>query len=245
MGLCAAESTSTRQAVSKREYILGKAGTCSGTLASAYSAIDITGAFSANDVHNGCPWSHRLIDKTGQYYSKMSLTFRRLASTSSKASASEAAAEILQRFGNKPISVREQLLDANQARLFSLTFGRQKLHPDDKLSADGAPLKGTPLPPGYHWAYFTPPFLEQDLGEDGTDKTLNPLRPWTRRMWAGGELQWRQGSAELLRVGSTVTEITRIVSAEAKTMRNGDSMILAGLEKTYESDNGIGLVDKR
>jgi len=145
----------------------------------------------------------------------MSRVFRRLASTTSKTSASDAAAEILQRFLNKPISVREQLIDANQARLLSLALGRPKLHETDKLLADGTPMKGTPLPPGYHWVYFTPQFLEQDLGSDGTDKTLNPLAPWTRRMWAGGELQWQQGAAQLLRVGSTVTEITRIVSAEA------------------------------
>jgi hydroxyacyl-ACP dehydratase HTD2-like protein with hotdog domain len=173
----------------------------------------------------------------------MSRVFRRFAST--KASASEAAEEILARFGDKPISVREQFLDANQARLLSLALGRPKLHASDKLHADGTPMKGTPIPPGYHWVYFTPTFLEQDLGDDGTDKTLNPLRPWTRRMWAGGELQWRQESSQVLRVGSTVTEITRITSAEAKTNRNGEGMILAGLEKTYESDNGVALVDKR
>lgn len=175
----------------------------------------------------------------------MSRVFRRLASTTSKSSASEAAAEILQRFSDKPISVREQLIDANQARLLTLALGRPKLHEQDRLMPDGTPLKGTPLPPGYHWAYFTPTFLEQDLGIDGTDKTLNPLAPWTRRMWAGGELIWKQMPAQLLRIGSTVTEITRIVSAEAKTMRDGNEMILAGLEKTYESDNGVGLVDKR
>lgn len=176
----------------------------------------------------------------------MSRVFRRLASTNPPASASEAAAEILHRFvGGKPLSVREQLIDANQARLLSATLGRPSLHKNDKTLADGTPVKGTPLPPGYHWAYFTPTFLEQDLGIDGTDKPLNPLAPWTRRMFAGGELVWKQDPARLLRVGSTVTEITRIVSAEAKTMRDGKGMILAGLEKTYESDNGVALVDKR
>ncbi|KAK3718810.1 hypothetical protein LTR37_004726 [Vermiconidia calcicola] len=175
----------------------------------------------------------------------MSRTFRRLASTTSHTSAFEAAAEILQRFGDKPISVREQLLDANQARLLSLTLGRPKLHENDRLTANGEPLKGTPLPAGYHWAYFTPRYLEKDLGIDGTDKTLNPLAPWTRRMWAGGTLEWKQMSANLLRVGSMVTEITRIKSAEAKQMKSGDWMILAGLEKTFESDNGVALIDKR
>ena len=58
-------------------------------------------------------------------------------------------------------------------------------------------------------------------------------------------MEWKQFPASLLRVGSTVTEITRMRSAEAKTNRNGEPLILAGLEKTFESDNGIALIDKR
>lgn len=106
-------------------------------------------------------------------------------------------------------------------------------------------MDGTPIPPGYHLVYFTPTFLEKDLGLDGTDKTVNPLAPYTRRMWAGGELEWKQSPNQLLRVGQTVTEITRITSAQPKTMKSGDSMILAGLEKTFETDNGVALIDRR
>ena len=106
----------------------------------------------------------------------MSRIFRRFASTGS--SASEAAAEILQRYGSKPVSVREQLLDANQARLLATTLDRNSLHQNVKLDADGAPVDGTPLPPGYHLVYFTPTWWTKDLGIDGTDKkVLNPLEP--------------------------------------------------------------------
>src|ERR1700761_789974 len=94
----------------------------------------------------------------------MSRIFRRFASTAGNNSASEAAAEILQRFGDKPISVKEQLIDSNQARLFSLVFGRPHLQENGRLTPDGAPADGTPLPAGYHFAYFTPQFLEKDLG---------------------------------------------------------------------------------
>jgi hydroxyacyl-ACP dehydratase HTD2-like protein with hotdog domain len=175
----------------------------------------------------------------------MSRIFRRFASTAGNSSASEAAAEILRRFGDKPISVKEQLLDSNQARLLSLLLGRPHLQENGRLTPNGAPADGTPLPAGYHFAYFTPQFLEKDLGKDGTDKTLNPLPPYTRRMWAGGTLEWKQFPAKLLRIGQIVTEITRITSAEAKENKSGDSLILAGLEKTFETDNGVALVDKR
>lgn len=175
----------------------------------------------------------------------MSRIFRRLSSSQS-ASASEAAAEILKRFGpSKPISVREQVLDANQLRLLTLTLGRPSLHAGGSIAAEESPKAGTPVPPGYHLCYFLPAFLEQDLGNDGTDKTLNPLSPWTRRMWAGGELEWTQDPRNILRIGQTVKETTRVTSAQAKEMKSGGSLIIAGLEKTFENEHGLALVDRR
>lgn len=174
----------------------------------------------------------------------MSRVFRRLYSSDS--SASEAAQEILQRFGQKPISVREQTLDPNQLRQLSFTLNRPQIHASRASStSDGQPLDGTPIPPGYHLVYFTPQFLEQDLGKDGTDKTVNPLPPFSRRMWAGGELEWSQDPSSLLRVGQTVKEVTRITSAEPKQLKSGGSMILAGLEKTFETEKGVALTDRR
>lgn len=175
----------------------------------------------------------------------MSRVFRRFASSTSGSSASETAAEILQRYGNKPVAVREQLIDANQARLLSLTLSRPSLHQNVKTDTDGAPVDGTPLPPGYHLVYFTPTFLETDLGIDGTNKELNPLAPWSRRMWAGGSLEWTQDPKSILRIGQKVKETTRITSAAEKQMKSGDSMILAGLEKTFENEHGVALVDRR
>jgi len=175
----------------------------------------------------------------------MSRIFRRLYSATSTASASEAAAEILQRFGNKPISVKEQIFDANQVRLLTLTLGRPSLHRGGVPATEQAPKEGTPIPPGYHLVYFLPTFLEQDLGNDGTDKTLNPLSPYTRRMWAGGELEWTQDPSSILRVGQTVKETTRITSAEGKQMKSGGSLVIAGLEKTFETKNGVALIDRR
>ena len=175
----------------------------------------------------------------------MSQIFRRLASTASNPSASEAATEILQRYSSKPVSVREQLLDANQVRLLNVTLRRKSLHKNVSLNTDGAPVDGTPIPPGYHLVYFTPTMFENDLGIDGTDKTLNPLAPWTRRMWAGGTLEWTRDPSRILRVGQTVKETTQITSAEEKKMRSGNSMILAGLVKTFENENGVALVDRR
>ncbi|KAJ4367730.1 hypothetical protein N0V86_009851 [Didymella sp. IMI 355093] len=166
---------------------------------------------------------------------------RRLFTTSTyrRASAAEASAEIFERFGNgKPVSIRKQLLDANQLQLLSITLNRTP-------TSNNPPPEGTPVPPGYHLAYFTPSIIESELVLDGTDRTVNPLLPYTRRMWAGGELIWAQDANALLRVGQEVRETTKLVSADPKKLKNGGEMLLVGVEKIFENDRGVALVDKR
>ncbi|KAF2655679.1 hypothetical protein K491DRAFT_657973 [Lophiostoma macrostomum CBS 122681] len=176
----------------------------------------------------------------------MSHLCRRLLSTtpSRRISAAEACSEIFERFGAKPVSVRKQLFDANQVQQLSLTLGRPNLHREVSITED-APKDGTPIPPGYHLVYFTPTILEQDLGRDGTDRTVNPLSPYTRRMWAGGELKWAQEPDRFLRVGQVVQETTRMLSAEPKKLKTGAEMLVVGVEKTYETEKGVALIDKR
>lgn len=157
---------------------------------------------------------------------------------SNNASASDACSEIFARFGNKPISVRRQLLDANQLHLLNVTLGRLP-------NFTQAPANGTPIPAGYHLVYFTPSILEEELGLDGTDRTVNPLSPFTRRMWAGGELQWNQDESSLIRVGQEVQETTKMLSAEPKKLKTGGEMLVVGVEKTYENEKGVALVDRR
>lgn len=166
---------------------------------------------------------------------------RRLFTTTTcrQASAAEASAEIFERFGNgKPVSIRKQILDANQLQLLSITLNRTP-------TSSNPPPGGTPVPPGYHLAYFTPSINESELGLDGTDRTVNPLSPYTRRMWAGGELTWAQDANALLRVGQEVRETTRLLSAEPKKLKNSADMLVVGVEKTFENGKGIALVDKR
>jgi hydroxyacyl-ACP dehydratase HTD2-like protein with hotdog domain len=167
---------------------------------------------------------------------------RRLLSTTPRlrnpASAQDACTEILTRFGNRPVSVRKQLFDANQLHLLNITLNRTP-------TSNDAPQNGTPIPPGYHLVYFTPSIVETELGLDGTDRTVNPLRPYTRRMWAGGELEWTQDPDSLMRVGQIVQETTRMSSAEAKTLKSGGEMLVVGVEKTFENEKGIALIDRR
>lgn len=170
----------------------------------------------------------------------MAYRARRLFTSSARthASATDACAELLSRFQHGPVSIREQVIDANQLQLLSTTLNRTP-------TSYSPPPDGTPVPPGYHLVYFTPSIVEAELGADGTDRTVNPLSPFTRRMWAGGELHWTQDPNALLRVGQTVRETTKLLSAEPKKLKSGGEMLVVGVEKTFENSKGVALVDKR
>ncbi|OJK03006.1 hypothetical protein ASPACDRAFT_1853570 [Aspergillus aculeatus ATCC 16872] len=174
------------------------------------------------------------------------------SNTSTSTSASAIATAFLSRFQSLGPQTRTQVLDANQLHLLSLTLSRPSLFPDSpSLSNASTPLPtGTPLPAGYHLAYFTPAFLETELGIDGTDTSYNPAAPFTRRMWAGGEVQWPRdattGEPNLLRVGQEVHETTRVLSASPKVIgKTGEEMIVVGVEKEFRNEDGIAVVDRR
>ncbi|KAK2791212.1 hypothetical protein FQN53_006050 [Emmonsiellopsis sp. PD_33] len=165
-------------------------------------------------------------------------------------SAATIASDFLSRFRSIGPQTRTQTLDANQLHLLSLTLNRNSLYPGSpSLSNAAPPVSGSPVPPGHHLVYFTPAFLEGELGPDGTDASYNPKAPFTRRMWAGGEVRWPRGAdgkPNLLRVGQEVRETTRMLSAEAKTVRKtGEEMVVVGVEKVFENENGVAVVDRR
>lgn len=178
-----------------------------------------------------------------------SVLHRRLCSQSD--SASTIARSFLSRFQSLGPQTRIQILDSNQLQLLSLTLNRPSLFPNSpSLSHASASLqRGTPLPAGYHLVYFTPAFLETELGADGTDVSYNPETPFTRRMWAGGEVQWPRGSdgkPNPLCVGQEVQETTRVLSAEPKVVRKtGEEMIVVGVEKEFRNDKGVAVLDRR
>ena len=160
------------------------------------------------------------------------------STTRRRQSAAEACSEILSRFAKGPVSIRKQLLDKNQLQLLSITLGRSP-------TSFSSPPDGTPVPPGYHLVYFTPSIIEAELGLDGSDRTVNPMSPFTRRMWAGGELQWTPDHSALLRIGQEVRETTHLLSAEPKKLKNGDEMLVIGVEKSFSNEHGTALIDRR
>lgn len=164
------------------------------------------------------------------------------------------ADRFLSKFAHGQTFVRKQLLDGNQLRLFSLTLDRPQLWtgPSARPLEQEEPQQGEPLPAGYHLAYFTPAQLPGILGVDGTDASFNPDAPFTRRMWAGGSVHWpgadpRHRTNHYLRVGDVATEVTRVLSCEAKTIKKtGESMLVVGVEKEFrDSHDHLCVLDKR
>lgn len=173
---------------------------------------------------------------------KMTLILRRLKSTTVSTSTKLIAEELLAHAHSVGSISQRQLIDANQLQRLSLTLNRPNLHANQSIYLE-APSAGTPVPPGYHLAYFTPAALPNELGQDGTDRIYNPKAPYTRRMWAGGDISW--DTKNRLCVGQEVTETTKLLSADAKVTRTGEEMIVVGVQKTFENQNGVALVDRR
>jgi Uncharacterized conserved protein len=164
------------------------------------------------------------------------------------APAATVADAFLSRFHSLGPQTRTQTLDANQLQLLGLTLNRPSLFPGSPSLSNTPPLD-TPVPPGYHLVYFTPAFLESELGADGTDASYNPETPYTRRMWAGGEVLWprgTEGQPNPLRVGQQVSETTRVLSAEPKVVKKtGEDMIVVSVEKEFANEQGVSIVDRR
>lgn len=161
--------------------------------------------------------------------------------------ADEAAERLLAAHGHANATVvRRQLIDPNQLAKLAFTLGRPTVS-GIAVADDTILPQGTPVPAGYHLVYFTPGGVEADLGADGTDRSFNAPPPFSRRMWAGGKMEWPVSTTkDGLLVGDVVEERTRLVSATPKTSKStGQGMVLVEVEKELWSPRGLAVVDRR
>ncbi|KAK4231024.1 hypothetical protein QBC38DRAFT_507050 [Podospora fimiseda] len=167
--------------------------------------------------------------------------------------AQEAAKNLSEKFSGSIIH-NTQLLDANQLQRLCVTLGRSHLHgtvPSPVHSLAHIPTSRTRLPRGYHLVYFTPYCFEKDLEPDGAESSqvynqIIPPPPFTRRMWAGGSIEWFKQS---LRVNHFAHETTKLARASAK-QSHGDWKLRLNIEKAYylargENPGQIALIDRR
>ena len=144
----------------------------------------------------------------------------------------------------------------NEATLSDLTqwVGREELRNDriDQRIAQALAAtldldpdtfeEGAPLPPLWHWVYFTPNARGSEIGCDGHPTRGGFLPPvdLPNRMWAGGRLSFEQP----LRVGEAVSRVSRIVRCERKTGRNGE-LVFVTVKHTVSGERGVCVVEEQ
>lgn len=95
---------------------------------------------------------------------------------------------------------------------------------------------GDALPPFFHYLYFWDAQPPGDLGRDGHPKVggLIPDMGLPRRMWAGGQLEFRQP----LRAGIAATKVSTVASAKHKEGRSGP-LGFVKLRHDFEQDGAL------
>ena len=89
------------------------------------------------------------------------------------------------------------------------------------------------LQPGFHLIYFPPASKESELLSDGTDPLQSPGPPYVRRMWAGGNIQFRPNGILKLKAMPAVCQ-ERITDVTSKGSP-GEEKIFVSLERRMGS----------
>jgi 3-methylfumaryl-CoA hydratase len=107
--------------------------------------------------------------------------------------------------------------------------------------ADPPPTAGTPVPPLWHWLFFTPLAPQSEIGPDGHAKRggFLPPVPLPRRMWAGGRLQFNAP----LQVGDTITRESRIDDVTIKEGRSG-ALVFVNVHHAIRNARGVALTEE-
>lgn len=93
------------------------------------------------------------------------------------------------------------------------------------------PENGAPLPYGHQLVFFNPRTPERALRADRTDPEFCPPAPFTRRMWAGGEMRWHGGGG--LRVGGRAAAVARVADVRVRGLEGGRPMVFVDQEIAY------------
>ncbi len=103
------------------------------------------------------------------------------------------------------------------------------------------PTSGTPLPPLWHWLYFTPLARQSEIGPDGHARRggFLPPVPLPRRMWAGGRLEFHHP----LQVGDAITRDSRIIKVDGKSGRSGE-LVFVTVRHEISSARGLALTEE-
>src|SRR6266704_2947716 len=106
---------------------------------------------------------------------------------------------------------------------------------------DPFPRAGDPLPPLWHWLYFLPIPRQSELGPDGHAKRggFLPPVPLPRRMFAGDRVQFHRP----LRVGETISRLSRIIDVNHKLGRSGP-LVFVVVRHEISDRQGVAVIEE-
>ena len=90
------------------------------------------------------------------------------------------------------------------------------------------------LPPTWHWTYFNAAIPNEDVGHDGHEKLgrFMPPAPFSRRMWAGGEIVVHRP----LRLSVPAERLSTIADVVFKTGKSGEMCFVTVHHEVRQSD---------
>ena len=110
------------------------------------------------------------------------------------------------------------------------------------LDREGLRLEpGDPLPPLWHWIYFTPKAPAHQIGPDGHPKRGGFLPPVTlpRRMWAGGRFEFK----EPIRVGDALRRTSTIADVRRREGKSG-ALVFVTVRHEIDRDGALLLSEE-
>ncbi|KAL6300559.1 hypothetical protein BKA93DRAFT_514862 [Sparassis latifolia] len=94
------------------------------------------------------------------------------------------------------------------------------------------PVEGAPLGYGHHLVFFHPRNPERSLRADGSDADFCPPEPWTRRMWAGGRMEWKRP----LRIGEKANAVSTISQIDKKGFEKDSPLVFVRQKIEYKRE---------
>lgn len=146
----------------------------------------------------------------------------------------------------RTVQYSERIIPERLRDLYATLPTRDGTRPELPPSASVVPKTGDPLAYGHHLVFFHPHSAEAALRWDGTDADACPPPPFTRRMWAAGEMWWSRDH-RLLVSDVEVTADAHVAKVDLKGVERGTPMVFVeqSIEHKVSSSSVVAQTEKR
>jgi hypothetical protein len=134
-----------------------------------------------------------------------------------------------QKLASQPPTLTFDTLSPTHSRLLTLSLAdyAPALFPREERRS------GSTLPQGHHLVYFPLQLPPSRLMPDGTDPAHWPGEPFVRRMWAGGEVLFKEGWDRVLRLDGREAACVEKVKEPVVKGAEGDEKVFVEVRRGY------------